>query len=227
MQKDKKLIIVGAGFIGEVAYEYFVYDSPYKVVAFAADREFIKENKFHGLPVIALDELNTLFSPKEYWAFIAMGNGQLNRERTDVFNRVKSIGYKIASYISSRAFVWHNVKIGENCFILEDNTLQPFTQIGNNVTMWSGNHLGHHSSIDDNCFITSHVVISGKCKIGKNCFIGVNASIADNVKIAQDNLIGLGTVINKNTHENAIYTGNPAVASKVTAKNFFSVKEEE
>ena len=77
-----------------------------------------------------------------------------------------------ASYVSPRAFVWRNVKLGEHCFIFENNVLQPFVNIGDNVVLWSGNHIGHHSKIGDHCFVSSHVVVSGFCDIGANCFLG-------------------------------------------------------
>ena len=54
--------------------------------------------------------------------------------------------------------------MGDNCFIFEDNTVQPFVTLGNNLVLWSGNHIGHHSTLRDHCFISSHVVISGFCR---------------------------------------------------------------
>jgi UDP-3-O-[3-hydroxymyristoyl] glucosamine N-acyltransferase len=135
------------------------------------------------------------------------------------------MGYKMASYISSEAFVWKDVEVGDNCFILEGNVLQSFTKIGNNVTLWSGNHIGHESIIRDNCFISSHVVIAGACEIKENCFIGVNVSVADCVIIEKDNFVALGTVISKNTKENKVYRGNPAIATNVSAKRFFDVED--
>ena len=71
----------------------------------------------------------------------------------------KKKGYDFYSYVSPKATVLTN-KIGENCFILEDNTIQPFVEIGNNCVLWSGNHIGHHGKIDDHVFITSHCVVS-------------------------------------------------------------------
>ncbi len=154
-----------------------------------------------------------------------MASERLNYNRAKIYQEVKQLGYKCASYVSSKAFVWHNVQIGENCFILENNTLQPFVRIEDNVTLWSGNHIGHQSIVKNNVFISSHVVVSGFCEIGENTFIGVNSCIADGVKIAKDNFIALGSVINKDTEENKIYRGNPAEASKISAKKFCKVKE--
>ena len=99
--------------------------------------------------------------------------------------------------------------IGENCFILEDNTIQPFTSVGNNTILWSGNHIGHHSKIGNNCFISSHVVISGNCIVGDNTFISVNSSIADRTNIGKSCFIGMGVNITKDIDDEA----------KVTIKN--------
>ena len=221
----KKLIIIGTGETANLAYEYFSYDSDYEVAGFAVNRDFRTLNTFRNCPVLDFEDIENTFSPTEFSAFVAMGSGELNYARTRLYKQTKNKGYNLASYISSRAFVWHNVKIGENCFIMENNVLQPFTSIENNVIMWSGNHLGHQSIIHDNCFITSHVVISGYCEIGHNTFIGVNSSIADGVKVAADNFIAMNSTINKNTKENTIYKGNPSVAAIISAKHFCKVKE--
>ncbi len=223
--KKYKLIIIGSGETANLAYEYFTYDSEFEVCAFAVNKIFKKNDTFLQLPLIDIENIENLYSNKEFYVFVAMASAELNYARTKVYQTLKQKGYKFANYISSKAFVWRNVKFGENCFILENNTLQPFTEIGNNVTMWSGNHLGHRSIVRDNCFITSHCVISGFCEIGENSFLGVNSCIADSVKIAKDNFITLGSVINKNTQENTIYRGNPAEASKISAKKFCKVKE--
>lgn len=225
VEKTKKLFIVGIGETASMAYEYFTYDSSYHVVGFAVNKEYITSNKFKDLPVKPVEDVLINYPKNEFEVFVAFGSGMLNYQRTKMYRYFKSLGYKFATYISSRAFVWRNVKIGENCFILEDNTLQPFTEVGNNVVMWSGNHLGHSSVIRDNCFITSHVVISGFCEIGENTYMGVNSAVADRLVIAKDNYIAMGAMVNKSTAENSIYTGNPAQASKVSAKRFCKVKE--
>ena len=221
--KNKKVIIAGLGETADLAFEYFTYDSEYEVCGFCANKEYIKEDEKFGLPIIAIENLDKNYNKNSYEIFTAIASSKLNYDRTKVYQELKSQGWKFASYISSKAFVWRNAKIGENCFILEDNTIQPFTQIGNNVVMWSGNHLGHRSVIKDNCFITSHVVISGFCEIGENTFMGVNSCVGDNIKVAKDNFISMSAVINKNTEENGLYIGNPAKKAGITAKEYFGV----
>ncbi len=92
------------------------------------------------------------------------------------------MGYSMASFISPQATILNGGVIGDNCFILEDNTVQPYARIGSNVTLWSGNHIGHHSVIGDHTFIASHVVVSGGVEIGERCFVGVNATLRDHIE---------------------------------------------
>ena len=225
LQKDKKLIIIGAGETGELAYEYFKYDSPYKVIAFSAESDFVDKESLFSLPIIPFEELENNYPTKDLYAFIAISYNKLNRVRTRLYKKTKEKGYSIASYISSKAFVWHNVKIGENCFILENNVIQYGVKIGNNVTLWSGNHIGHRSTIKDNCFLSSHVVISGYCEVGENCFIGVNVSLADFKKIAKDCFIGAGANIIKDTKEGKIYRSKPSFETKIDSFTFTGIKE--
>jgi len=207
--KDK-LVIVGGGETAELAYEYFTQDSNYEVVAFSVERTYLGNKTLFGLPVIPFEDIENLYEPSKYALFIAISFTELNRIRTRLYLQAKSKGYKLASYVSSRAFVWRDVEIGENCFIFENNTLQYRTKIGNNVTLWSGNHIGHRSVIGDNCFIASQVTISGFCQVGESCFIGVNASLVNNIKIAKDCIIGAGSVVLNDTFEGLVYVGNPA-----------------
>jgi sugar O-acyltransferase (sialic acid O-acetyltransferase NeuD family) len=217
------LVIVGNGEIASLSYEYFTHDSPWNVVGFCIGEKYIKEPTLYGLPVLPLEEMTHRFPPNRHQAFIAIGDARLNRVRTEHVAQARAAGYRFASYVSSKAFRWHNVAIGENCFILEHNVLQPFVTIGNNVTLWSGNHIGHRSVIDDNVFITSHVVISGFCRVGAYSFIGVNAAVAHLVHIAPDNFIAMGAVVNRSTEPDKIYQGVPAEARKIAATRFCRV----
>src|SRR5580698_1840808 len=195
----KPLVIIGNGEIAEMACEYFAYDSDREVAAFSIAAEFIKSPTLHDRPVLPLSDLVANYPPDTYDAFVAIGDGNLNRLRRRHVDGCKDMGYQLASYVSSRAFVWRNVEIGENCLILEHNVLQPFTTIGDNVTLWSGNHIGHRSVIEDDVFISSHVVVSGFCRIGARSFLGVNAALAHQVEIAPDNYVAMGAVITAST----------------------------
>ncbi len=222
--KKKKLFIVGASETAKLAYHYFNNDTEYEVVAFTVEEEFISCNELYGLPVYPLESVEKLLPPNEYDAFVALSSNKLNTVRTRLFRIMKSKGYKLASYISSKAIVGAEVTIGENCFIQENNNIQSFVKIGNNVTLWAGNHIGHSGVIHDNCFITSHVVLSGWCEVGAYTFIGVNTSVADEVKIGERCLIGLGCVIAKNVEPNSIMQMTYAKKHPIPSIRFYGIE---
>lgn len=227
MEKETKVVIVGAGEFAEIAYEYFTYDSRYEVAAFAVERQYRDKDMLFDLPVIDFEEIRDVYPPKEYETFVAITYIQLNRVRKRLYLACKQMGYHCASYVSSRAFVWHNVEIGENTFIFENNTLQHYAKIGNNVVLWSGNHVGHRSVIEDDCWLTSHDVISGFCHIGRGCFIGVNATVGNNVTIAGDVVLGAGALTVKDlTEAGRVYVGSPARLHGRTSYQQFGIEEE-
>lgn len=215
MEMKKPLVIFGAGDIGELAHWYFSRDSEYEVRCFTVDREFVKQEQFCGLPVLPLDEVAQAFPPADSSAFVALSYARVNALRRDKYLALKGMGYPMASYVSSRASILNDGAIGENCFILEDNTVQPFCRIGDNVTLWSGNHIGHHSSIGSHTFIASHVVVSGGVQVGESCFIGVNATLRDHIKVGEQCVIGAGALLLEDAEARGVYLGPATERSRV------------
>lgn len=218
----KPLVIFGLGEHAELAHFYFQHDTERKVAAFAADAAYIQEESWHGLPVVAFETLRESFPPEAFDVFVAVGFSQVNALRRDRYMAAKAMGYALPSYVSSKATLW-SLDMGENCFILEDNTIQPFVKIGHNVTLWSGNHIGHHSVIGDHCFVTSQVVVSGKVTVGEGCFIGVNATLRDHITVGRYCVIGAGALIMRDTQDREVYAAQGTAASGVASdklKNF-------
>ncbi len=215
--EEKKIIIFGEGSYAEIVHQYFNDDSEYKVICFTKDDNYIESDEYLGLPMIPFSKIQELYPPNEFDMHIALSYTELNQLREKKFYEAKEKGYYLASYISSKASVMTKYPIGENCFIFEDNTVQPFVVVEDNVILWSGNHIGHHSVIKNHNFVSSHVVISGHCTLNPNCFIGVNATIGHNVSIGSKCLIGAGSIINKDTEKESVYV--PAKSIKLDKKS--------
>lgn len=202
-----QLVIFGSGDIAQLAHFYFSTDSEFEVAAFTVDASFIQVDTFCGLPVVPFEEVVSKYPPEKYKFFVALSYSKLNALRKEKFIEAKSKGYQLVNFISSSATVLTQEKFGENCFIFEDNTIQPFVSIGNNVTLWSGNHIGHHSIIKDHTFIASHVVVSGGVVIGEQCFLGVNATLRDHIKIGDRCVIGAGALLLADAEPDGLYIG--------------------
>mgnify|MGYP001046254365 FL=1 len=218
----RPLVLVGAGEFAQIACEYFEHDSDRDVVAFSVERDYLVQPTLAGRPVVAFETLEADYPPADVEVFVAVPSSQLNRLRTRLYRETKRRGYRLATYVSTRAFVWRNAEVGENSFIFEGNVIQPFVRIGNNCILWSGNHVGHRTVVHDNVFVASHAVISGYCEIGANSFVGVNTTFNDHVKVAPDNVIGAGALVTRDTEPGRIYVGSPARA--VPDKSSFDVK---
>jgi sugar O-acyltransferase (sialic acid O-acetyltransferase NeuD family) len=200
-----KLVIFGAGDIARLAHYYFTHDSKHEVAAFTVDQKYIKRESFLELPLVAFEDVVKRYPPQDYKMFVAMSYAKMNKLRAEKYYQVKGLGYDLVSYVSNRCSLLTDYPVGDNCFILEDNTIQPFVKIGNNVTLWSGNPIGHDSIIDDHCFLASHIVVSGHVYIHSYCFIGVNATLRNSIEIAPETLIGAGAIIMKNTEPKGVY----------------------
>ena len=214
----KRLVIFGSGDIAQLAHYYFSTDSDYDVVAFTVDQNYIEEPVFCGLPIVAFEDVKKEYPPESYDLFIALSYSKLNAIRKEKFLAAKKMGYKFATFVSSFATVLNEGQFGENCFILEDNTIQPFVTIGDNVVLWSGNHIGHHSVIHDHTFVASHVVISGGVEIGEQCFIGVNATLRDHIKVGDKCVVGAGTLLLKDASPESVYKGTGTEQAKILSK---------
>ena len=200
----RSLVIFGSAEIAELAKYYFDNDSDYRVVAFTVDDAYVKGDTFQGLPLVPFSEVAKRFPPANHVMHVALSYAKLNRLRQEKYEQAKAAGYTLASYVCSKSVTWPDITVGDNCFILENQTIQPTVKIGNGVMIWSGNHLGHGSVIGDHTYIASHVVISGHCTIGQRCFFGVNATVKDFTTIGDECFVAMDASVTKNMPGGAV-----------------------
>jgi sugar O-acyltransferase (sialic acid O-acetyltransferase NeuD family) len=227
-KKSMKLLIFGSAEIAELARFYFDLDSPYQVVAFVVDDEFYSETTFQGLDVVPWSDALKKYPPSDYSMHVALSYRGLNSLRESKFKQCQNAGYELVSYVSSKATIFPDLKLGSNCFILENQNVQPRVTIEDNVMLWSGNHVGHGSTIKEHAYLASHVVISGHVEIGRRCFIGVNATIRDFLLIGDDTFIGMGAIVTRNLAEGSVVLpsksevieGSDPKARRIISKTF-------
>ena len=228
--KNKQIIIFGSAEIASISKYYFENDSDFCVAAFTVDDAYVDSDSYEGLPLIPFSEVNGRFPPEEYMMHVALSYSKLNQLRQEKYEQAKAAGYQLASYVCSKSVTWPDLNHGDNCFILENQTVQPTVSIGNNVMIWSGNHLGHGSVIGDHTYISSHVVISGHCNIGERCFFGVNATVKDFTNIGNGCFIAMSASITKDMPEGSVALGSPAELyesedrrARAIRKSFFGI----
>jgi sugar O-acyltransferase (sialic acid O-acetyltransferase NeuD family) len=200
-----RLVIFGLGSVARFAHYQVLNDSEYTVSAFTVDAEYCNADEFSGVPLVSFDKVQNLFPPNEYDMFIAIGYKNMNRVRAEKYYKAKEMGYRLPTLISHRCTNYADRPIGDNCLIMDNVVIQPFTKIGSNNILISSTFVAHDVVIDDHCFIAPSK-IGGYAHIGSNSFIGLNATILNEIKVAPFSLIGAGALIKKDTVEKGVYS---------------------
>jgi len=218
-----RVVVFGCGRGGDTAFRYLSRDSPHEVCAFTVDAAFARERSFHDRPVVDYESIVERFPPDEFAMFVPLGFQRMNRLRAEKYLDAKGKGYRFISYLNSRHYALEAVPIGENCFILDHQIFNLDVSVGNNVTMWSGNHVGDRTTIGDHVWISSHVTLSGDVRVGDGCFLGVNASVSNGVQLAPRTFVGANVLISSNTKEGDVFVAAAAKGVPMPSEKFVSM----
>ena len=207
----KPVLIYGIGELARLAFEYFTHDSPYTISGFVAEPEFINPGSlFMGLPIFSANEIGASILPETNDIFVAFSGRELSYPRSKKVSLLKSLGFKLPTYVSSFAFIAQDSIVGSNVMIFEHNTIQSEVVINDSAILWSGNHIGHQTSLGEGVFVSSHVCIGGRSKIANNCYFGMNSTVRDQVTIGENTVVGANSYVHKDFEGNAVLFGVPA-----------------
>jgi sugar O-acyltransferase (sialic acid O-acetyltransferase NeuD family) len=215
----RRLIILGCGNFGQAAHHYFVHDSAYEVVAFAVDGALLSARSFQQLPVAAFEDVQEQYPPDDHDLFVAIGLRDLNRLRAAKIAEAESKGYRIASYLSSRAIVPPGLSPRPNSWIMENAHVHPYSTIGRNTIIWGDSTIGFKSQVGDHCWFSGGLIGDGVA-VGDGTFIGLGATVASFVTVGRHNVIGAGALILKDTKDFEVYRGHASEPSRVPSTRF-------
>ncbi|HEX3724031.1 MAG TPA: acetyltransferase, partial [Nitrolancea sp.] len=195
----------------------------HEVVGYTVDDAYAQQSEFMGRPVIPFSRIEHELPPNEVRMFIPLGFQRMNALRAKKFDEAGKKGYSFASYVSSRICAVEYPQIGENCLILEANVFNYDVTIGNDVVIWSGNHVGDLCVIEDHVWISSHAVLSGEVTIGSHTFVGVNASVSNYVKIGPRSYIGACALITQDTAPDSVYVDKATPKLGIDSQRFLGM----
>jgi sugar O-acyltransferase (sialic acid O-acetyltransferase NeuD family) len=215
----RRLVILGCGNFGQAVHHFFVHDSDYEVVAFTVDGEFLEASSFLGLPVVPFEEVQDRYPPDDHDVFVAIGLRDINRQRAHKTREAEAKGYRLASYLSSRASVPPDMRLAPNTWIMEGAHVHPYASVGRNVIIWSRSTVGFKSQVEDDCWISAGL-LGDTVRLGGVTFVGLGATVASFVTVGKHNVIGAGAVILKDTKDYEVYRGNASTPSRVPSTRF-------
>ena len=200
-----KLVLFGTGRGAAVAHRFFSGDTEHEVVGFTVDGAYVSGREHRGLPLVPFEEVERRFPPETHRMHVLLGYQQMNGLRARKFEEAKAKGYTLESYIASDIFRVEPIKVGENCFILDNQSISLDVTIGHNVVMWSSNHIGDLTVIEDHAWIASHVTVAANVRIGERAFLGIGATICNGVAIGRESLIGANAMIVNDTAPDSVH----------------------
>lgn len=213
----RPVVVFGLGDFARMVDFYLRHDSPLRVVAHTVSAAALTAREFLGVPVVPFEEITDRYPPGEFDLFVAIAYSRVNRNRRDIFTQARGLGYRMITYVCSKATTWPDLTVGEGSFVFENNVLQPYVQIGEDTVLWSGNHIGHDSRIGSHVFLASHVVVSGNCRVGDGTFIGVNATLRDGVSVGAECVIGAGALVLRDVPDGSVLRATPTPLAAVAS----------
>ena len=198
------IILYGTGRGASVAHRFLTSDSPHNIVGFTVDSRYITTSTYRDLPLVAFEEVEQHYPPESYRMMILLGYQDMNELRARKYQEAKKKGYTLESYVASNIFQAEPISIGENCFILDNQSISLDVTIGNNVVMWSSNHIGDMTVIRDHAWLTSHVTIAANVEIGERAFLGIGATVSNKIIIGTGSLVGACALVTDNVPDGAV-----------------------
>lgn len=202
-----KVVIFGTAELARLMRFYLTHDSPHEVVAWTVDGAFLRESSHEGLPVVAFEDLLDVYPPGDHLLFVAVGVTRVNRMRAERVAQAREKGYDLVSFVSSRAIVWPDLRVGANTAIMEGCIIQPFARVGDGVTVGPGTTIGHDGDIGDHVFIGLRASLSGDVVVEPYAILGANCTVRDRVRIARSSVVGAGVTIHRDTEVGGVYVG--------------------
>ncbi|MBF0176825.1 MAG: acetyltransferase [Magnetococcales bacterium] len=222
--KDK-IVLFGTADYAKIAFTYLSEASPYDVVAFTVHAAHRQEETLFGRPVVPFESLTSTHPPDQFKMYVAVGQSKLNKTRAKVYHEAKEKGYTLISYVHPSVQIWSNTTIGDNVFIFDHCTVQPFTRIGNDVILWCGCDIGHNAVIEEHCFVAGQAVVSGFSRVGAYTYLGVNATIRDRIVVGPENMVGAGSLIMRNTKPRQLFAPERTKAEKTDTYQLFGLTD--
>jgi sugar O-acyltransferase (sialic acid O-acetyltransferase NeuD family) len=204
-----KVVLFGNADMARMTYFYLTHDSEHDVVAFTVDGAHLRESSLFGLPVVPFEEVQLAYPPAEYQMGVPIAFTRVNRLRAAKYAEAKAKGYKLISYVCSKAATWPGLEVGDNTFIYESSAIGPFVTIGNDVII-AGSSIAHDCVIGDHAFIAAQAVVLGAVTVGAYSILGANSTCRHGITVGSACVIGAGAVVNKSIADRAVYVVKPA-----------------
>ena len=155
----------------------------------------IKENNVLGYKILGGDNLIPELVNENTYFLITVGQIKSYSTRKKIAEILIENKAKLATIISTLAYVSKHATIGEGSIIMNGAVVNAKSTIGKNCIINTKSNVEHGVSIGDFCHLSTCAVINGDSVIENGTFIGSNATISNDVSIKENSIISAGKFI--------------------------------
>jgi len=211
MNKDKRLVIIGAGGFGQeiiwAARNMNASRPQYEIVGYCDDDTTKKGNLIYSAKVLGTpEEVDRIMAEKPCF-ICAIGD---NVKRAKAVKRVLSLGWLPAIVIDPSVIIAEGVSVGEGTYVGAGCILSPYAQIGNYVIINHHCSIGHNSVLDDFVQVSPGGRVSGSCRVKEGASLGSNAVIAPSITVGRFATLGASSFAMTDITDDVTAIGTPA-----------------
>ena len=155
----------------------------------------VRENNVLGYKILGGDNLIPELVNENTYFLITVGKIKSCSIRRILSKTLTENNAKLATVISSLAYVSKHAKIEEGTVIMNHAVVNAKSKIGKNCIINTKSNIEHGVSIGEFCHISTCAVVNGDSVIGSGTFIGSNATISNDVSIKENSIISAGKFV--------------------------------
>ena len=147
-----------------------------------------------GYPLLGHDDDLAKLKLSYDYALITIGQIKTPAIRIRLLDYAKSLGFKLPTIISPRAYVSKHAKIGHGTIVMHDALINAGALVGDNCIINTKSLIEHDAVIENNCHISTGAVINGGVIVKQGSFVGSNAVTKESVDTKENDFIKAGSL---------------------------------
>ena len=202
----KILLIGGGGHCHSVADAALSIYSGIGIV----EKDAARRESFMGIHIAGTDDdLPRLFSEGWKEAFITVGSTGDASIRRRLFEKVKSLGFRVPAIVDPSAAVARDAEIKEGAFVGKRAVVNSGCVIGQCAIVNTGVIVEHDCAVGDFSHVSPGAVLCGEVSVGNDTHIGAGSVVRQGLTVGGRTMIGMGSVVVKDIPGNVRAWGNP------------------
>ena len=168
----EKIIVVGAGGHANSCMDVVQLEGKFEIAVYVDNG---KKNTQY--PLLGNDDdLKKIFKKYKY-ALIGVGQIKTPLVRMQIYDRLKTIGFKLPVIVSPLAYISKNSFIEEASIVMHHALINANVKIGKACIINSKALIEHDAIVEDFCHISTASVVNGECVVKQGSFLGSNTHL--------------------------------------------------